>query len=159
MCSCLLPSTGTCTLRPWRHSWSRNSWRHDDWYPEWFPASLLRVMTSLPWRLLRIFCEYLSPKKYLNLSTNLFQRRNSSKGIFKDPMRRSRKSMYAGCARFGQFWLFCTEQVWTLPFNAMRKLIKAHMNWHTIQQNGHPWAVLVLEKVCKTVRNTTFLGE
>ena len=43
------------------------------------------------------------------------------------------------CARFGEFWLFFTESVSTLP-------IKAHKNLHTNHQNEHtPAEYLQLE--------------
>ena len=56
-----------------------------------------------------------------------------------------------GCARFGEFWLFFNEQVFTLHRNAMRRAIKAHKNLHTNQQNEHTPDILWVN--CENILN------
>ena len=42
-----------------------------------------------------------------------------------------------GCARFSEFWLFFTEQVFTLPLYCYEKGNQSAMNLDTKQQNEH----------------------
>ena len=71
-----------------------------------------------------------------------FQKHGFSSFFFCDSKFRSaqRKRLYIkfnltlDSARFGEFWLFCNEQVWTLP---LQLHCEAHIIWHKQSQNEH----------------------